>query len=128
MRQEYNKRMFGELSFLPAPDPVSYFLLLKLFPPTSYPQLSLTHLLTYKFKLKVDSSHLPTHLYISNVLLSSPPTYSPLTYLSTCPSTFLPINTLSKYLPDLAYMVTPTYMVATPIDPPIVDSDEERIK
>ncbi len=45
-----------------------------------------------------------------------PPTH-PSIYLPTCPSTFLPINTLSRYLPNFTYMATPTNMVATPIDP-----------
>ncbi len=29
----------------------------------------------------------------------------------------LPTNTLSRYLSNPTYMATPTYMVATPIDP-----------
>jgi hypothetical protein len=45
-----------------------------------------------------------------------PPTHPPSIYLPTCPSTFLPTNTLSRYLPNLTHMATPTYMVATPID------------
>jgi hypothetical protein len=37
-------------------------------------------------------------------------------YIPTFPSTFLPINTLSRYLPNPTYMATPTYTVATLID------------
>jgi hypothetical protein len=46
-----------------------------------------------------------------------PPTTPPppSIYLPTCPSTFLPTNTLSRYLPNPTYMATPTYVVATPI-------------
>jgi hypothetical protein len=51
---------------------------------------------------------------------SRPPTYPtpppPSIYLPTCHSTFLPINTLNRYLPNPTYMATPTYIVATPIE------------
>ncbi len=41
----------------------------------------------------------------------------PSIYLPTYPSTFLPTNSLGRYLPNPTYMATPTYLVATPIDP-----------
>jgi hypothetical protein len=44
------------------------------------------------------------------------------------PSIFLPTNILGRYLPNPAYMATPTYLVGTPIDPPMVKNDQERIK
>jgi hypothetical protein len=65
----------------------------------------LTHLLTYKFKMCYSHPHPPT-----------------------CPSIILPTNALSKYLPNLTYMATPTYMVAIAIDPLMVNNDEGRIK
>jgi hypothetical protein len=36
---------------------------------------------------------------------------------STHPTTNLPTNTLSRYLPNPTYITTPIYMVATTIDP-----------
>jgi hypothetical protein len=61
------------------------------------------YLLTYKFKMCYSHLHTCTH----------PPSI----YLLTCLSTFLPTNTLSRYLPNPTYMATPTYMVAIPINP-----------
>ncbi len=58
-------------------------LLLKLFPPTYYPQQSPNDLPSYIFKLKLEyspSTYSPINL---NVLFSSPPTDSPLIYLFT---------------------------------------------
>jgi hypothetical protein len=81
--------------------PHPFVFLLKLFPPT--------HLPTYTFKLKVDSSPSTYSLINLNVLLSSPPTY-PL------PSVYLPTNILGRYLPNPTYMATHTYLVGTPID------------
>jgi hypothetical protein len=48
-----------------------------------------------------------------------PPTPPPIQsiYIPTCPSTFLLTNILSRYLPNPTYMATPTYVVASPIDP-----------
>jgi hypothetical protein len=43
---------FLELYFVP--HPVSFYFLLKVFPPTHYPPLSPTDLFTYIFKLQVD--------------------------------------------------------------------------
>jgi hypothetical protein len=95
--------VFGETS--PAPTP----------PTTYYPSLSPTELFTYIFKSRVDSSPstyspinlkcttlIPTHLFI---------------YLHAFPPSYLPTNTLGRYLSNLTYMATPTYLVASPIDP-----------
>ncbi len=104
-----------ELYFLPAPHPVSFFLFLFCFwnfshPPTYYPPLFPTDLLTYIFKLKV---------------YSSPSTYSPInfkcatlipTHLPTPHLFFLPTNTIGRYLPNPTYLTKPTYLVGTPID------------
>jgi len=68
-------------------------------PLTHYPPLSPTDLLTYIFELIVNSS----------------------------PSTYSPINLKCVTLIP-TYMVTPTYMVATTIDPQRSDNNEERIK
>jgi hypothetical protein len=46
-----------------------------------------THLLTYKLKLCYSHPHPPTH-----------------------PTTDLPTNTSSRFLPNPTYMVTPTYV------------------
>ncbi len=88
-----------------------FIFLLKLFPashllPPTVPHRS-THLyiwiksrlfpiylLTYKFKMCYSHLDPPTH-----------------------PPTDLPTNTLSRYLPNPTYMATPTYMVATAIEP-----------
>jgi hypothetical protein len=66
---------FLELYFLPAPHPVSFSFCLWNFsqPPTYYPSLSPTDLLTYNFKMCYSHPHPPT-----------------------CPTTDLPINTLSR--------------------------------
>jgi hypothetical protein len=53
------------------------------------------YLLTYKFKICYSHSHPHTHPV----------------------SIFLPTNTLGRYLPNPSYMVTPIYLVETPIDP-----------
>jgi hypothetical protein len=52
------------------------------------------YLLAYKFKMCYFHPHPPTR-----------------------PTMDLPTNTLNRYLPNPGYMATPTYMVATPIDP-----------
>ncbi len=102
---------FLQLYFLPAPHPVSVFLffLLKLFPPTYYPPLSPTDLLTYIYKLKVDSypfTFSPIYLKCATII----PTHLPTPI-------FLPTNALGRYLSNPTYMVTPTYLVSIPIDP-----------
>jgi hypothetical protein len=91
LSQPWSQFFFATLfSLRPPPGFIFYlFLLLKLFPPTYYPALSPTDLLTYIFKLNVDSS--PSTC--SPVLLSSPPTYP-------TPSIFLPTNILGRYLPN----------------------------
>jgi hypothetical protein len=74
-----------QLYFLPAPYPVSFSSLLKLFPPTYYPQVSPIDLLTYIFKLNEDSSpstyslinfkcviFIPTHLFTSHLFIYLP--------------------------------------------------------
>ncbi len=78
-------------------------------------------LLTYIFKLKVDSS---------------PSTYSPINLkwlLSSSPiylSTYLPfyflINSLSRYLPNPTYMATPTYLIVTPINQGFFSNSSSR--
>jgi cytochrome c2 len=88
--------------------------------------LSLTNLLTYKFKMCYSHPHPSTHpstvlptntlsRYLPNPTYMVTPTYMVATSIGS--STVLPTNTLSKYLPNPTYMVTPTYMVATSIDP-----------
>ncbi len=108
---------FLQLYFLPAPHPV-FFFSRKLFPPTySPPPMSPTDLLTYIFKLKLDSSpstYSPINLKCATLIPTHPP---------TCPSTILPTNTLSRYLPN------PTYLHGCHSNkPPMVNSDEEQIK
>ncbi len=113
------------LPFL-SPDPSFFFFFGTLFsarPPPgfffcssfeTFPTLPPTNLLTYIFKLTVDSS---------------PSTYSSINLkCATLIPTHLPTNTLSRYLPNLTYMATPTYMVCHCNGPPTVDNDEERIK
>jgi hypothetical protein len=79
---------------LPPTQFLFFFLPLKLFPPTDLlPPLSPTDLLTYTVKMCYSHPHPPNR-----------------------PSIVLPTNTLSRYLPKPAYMATPTYMVAIPID------------
>jgi hypothetical protein len=92
-------------------------------PPTYYPTpLSPSNLLAYVFKLKLDSSpstYSPINLKCVTLIsthLCTPPPPPQSIYLPTCPSTFLPTNTLRRYLPNPTYMATPTYMVATPIN------------
>jgi hypothetical protein len=67
----------------------------------------------------------PTSIFELKVV-SSPSTYPPInlkcvtlipTHLPALPPTYLPTNTLRRYLPNLTYMATPTYMVAIAIDP-----------
>jgi hypothetical protein len=70
-------------------------LLLKLLPPTYYPPLSLTYLLTYIFNLKIDSS---------------PSTYSPINL--KC-ATLIPIH-----LPTLPSSYLPTFEIGTYQTPP----------
>jgi hypothetical protein len=76
-----------QLYFLLAPHPVFFFsLLLKLFPPTyplPCPPLSHTDLLTYIFKLEVDSSsstYSPINLKCATLIPTHLPTLTP-TYL-----------------------------------------------
>jgi len=107
-------QFFLELYFFPHPHPILfYFITFETFPthPPIAPTTIPSDLFTYIFKLKVDSS---------------PFTYSPInfkcftfisTHLPNPLSIYLPTNTLSRYVPNPTYMVTPTYMVATPIDP-----------
>ncbi len=79
-------------------------------PPTYYPPLAPTHLLTYIFELRVDSSPIYLVTYKFKMCYSHP-------HPSTHPTTNLPTNTLSRYLPNPTYITTPIYMVATTIDP-----------
>jgi hypothetical protein len=100
-----------QLYFLPAPQPISFFSFFFAFEtfPTQPPTVPYrpTHLyiwiksrvfpiylLTYKFKMWYSHPHPPT-----------------------CLTTDLPINILSRYLPNPTYMATPTYTVPTAIDP-----------
>jgi len=107
---------FLQLYFLPAPTRFYlcmylFIFLLKLFPPSHLLPPAVPHqpthlyiwiksrlfpiyLLTYKFKMCYSHPHPPTH-----------------------PTTDLLTNTLSRYLPNLTYMATPTFMVASAIDP-----------
>jgi hypothetical protein len=59
------------------------------------------------------------------MMLSSPLTYPLPIYLPTCPSTFLLTSLLGRYLPSPTYLVAPTYMIVTPIDPTIAKNDEK---
>jgi len=73
------------------------------YPPTYYPPLSPINVLTYIFKLKINSS---------------PSTYSPINLkCATLIPTHLPTPHLFFNLPNPTYMVTPTYLVRTPITP-----------
>jgi hypothetical protein len=89
---------FLQLYFLPTPHPV--FFLLKLFPPTPLltPTVPIWPTRLYIFKLKVVSSpstYSPINLKCATFIstyLPSPPSI----YLLTCPSTFLPTNTLQS--------------------------------
>jgi hypothetical protein len=88
-----------------------FSLLLKLFSPTYYPQLSPIDLLTYIFKLKEDSSpstyspinfkcvtFIPTHLltYIFKLKEDfSPSTYSPINFKCV---TFIPTHLFTSHL------------------------------
>ncbi len=102
---------FPELYFSPQAPPGVFFFFLNFShwptysphhcpPPTYSPiyliksRLLLISLLTYKFKMCYSHLHPPTH-----------------------PSTFLPTNTLNRYLPNPTYMVTITCMVAIPMNP-----------
>jgi hypothetical protein len=110
-----------ELDFLPTLHPVYFFLFFIYFwgnfscPPTYCPPLSPSDLLTYIFKLKVNS--FPSTFSLVNlkcaIFIS---THTPI-YLSTYPSIYLPICP-STFLPTKPHLhAAPTYMVATPIDP-----------
>jgi len=48
----------------------------------------------------------------------------PLTHFTTN----LLTNTLSWYLPNPTYMATPTYLFGNPINLPMVENDQEKIK
>jgi hypothetical protein len=120
--QPWYQFFFGSL-FSPCPSSSFFFFfswLLKLFPSTHLlPPLSPTDLLTYISKLKVHSSpstYSPINLKCATLILTHLPT-PPSIYLPTRFSTFLPTNTLHRYLPNPTYMVTPTYPVAIPINP-----------
>ncbi len=109
LSQPWSQFSFATL-FSPRPPPGFYFFFAFETFPTHYPPLSPIDLLTYIFKLKIDSSpstYSPINL---NCATSYPPT--------TRPTTNLPTNILSRYLPNSTYMATPTYVVATIIDPP----------
>jgi hypothetical protein len=52
----------------------------------------------------------------------------PYIYLPIYPSTFLPTNTLSRYLPNPTYIGYTYLHGCHPNKPPMVENDEERIK
>ncbi len=101
--------------------------------------LTLTYLLTYTFKFKIDSlppTYSPVYLKCDTLIptyLPAPPqpiylpTYSTIN-LPICPSIFLHTSPLGRYLLDPTYLVAPTYMAAIPINLTIVNNDEEKIK
>ncbi len=106
--QPWSQFFFGTFIFYPG-FPVLFFLDLGFFfrnfifspPPTQFLFFFFFSFFFFAFET------FPTH----------PPTYPLSIYLPTCLPTFLPTNTLSTYLPNSTYMATPTYLVATPIDP-----------
>jgi len=93
-----------------------FFLLLKLFPPTHPLPLTVPHRPTHLY-IWINSKLFPIYLltYIFELIVNS------------SPSTYSPINLKCVTLIP-TYMATPTYMVATTIDPQQSDNDEERIK
>ncbi len=118
-----NPNFFLQLYFFFAPFPIffppNFYFLLELYflsafhlvffchfknflhPPTYYPPLSPTDLLTYILKLEVNSSPSTYSLLNLKCVIFIP------THLATLPPC---------YLPNPTYMATPTYMVTITID------------